>query len=58
MRASSSPKVFPSGSVRESTKSRSNTPPNAPEAIIAGANRDPSSFVHATTSIGASVSYP
>ena len=37
-------------------QSRVNTPANTPEAIIAGAKREPSSLVQLTTSIGALVS--
>ena len=52
MRASSSPKRLPSSSVRASTQATSYTPANAPEAIIGGVKRAPSSFVQHTTSIG------
>jgi hypothetical protein len=39
----------------DSACSRVKAPANTPDAIMAGAKREPSSLVHTATSIGASV---
>ena len=48
--------LFPSTSLAAYTDSRLNAPAKTPEPIITGTNREPSSFVQKTTSMGASVS--
>jgi hypothetical protein len=58
MRASSSPTLSPSMSRWARTKSGVNTPVKAPEPIITGVKREPSSLVQNATSSGARVRMP